>query len=647
MKENFAWVNPTVSEIKSLKEKYTTYKKECYKKIKSLSKEELSFDSVILGLDKSDEPYHDHFLKVHILSQVHPDKKIRDISQSTELALGNEMIDIEHDKEIWNILKSYIEGNFKKEKKNLDKASIKLAEDYYKNYKRSGFNLSDKDQDKLKVLSKKLNELNQKFRLNINNYKDHILCNKEELDGLSPEYISSLKKDGTKYKVTLSYPEVGPFLSNAKNREKRKEISIKNSRKGGEANLKLLKEIIDLRIKVAKLLGYKNYTDYKLDNKMAKNSATVNKFVDSLINKMVKNTNKDVALLRSYAKEIGINNLEFYDTAYVAEKLTQNKFNINQELLREYFETEHVLKTMFSTFEDLLSLKFIKKDTKLWHKDVMHIEVRDKDSKKLLAHLLMDLYPRDNKYSHAAAFDTGLEGTKIITLVCNFRTPAGTSKNKIPSTMTLDEVETIYHEFGHALHFMLYNKKYTAQNSFNVAWDFVELPSQMLENFIWNEKSLAKLSKHIKTGKSLSKSEIKNILNSRNFLKPMWTMRQLVQTRLDLDIHTGKIKSYNKHHQDLTSQFIGIKLNKDSLFPAGFGHMSGYDSLYYSYLWALVYAEDVFSVFEEAGVFSKEVGMRYRKEILEYGAARDENVSTQAFLGRKSNNKAFLKSLGI
>ncbi len=646
MKNTFAWANPKISEINSFTNKYINHKKSEYQKIKSL-KEDLTFKNVVLALENSEGGYGSFFNKIHLLTQVHPNKLVRDACQKVEIETSNALVDVEYDIELYGVFKKYMDGNFKKEKKLLNGPSIKLAEDMYKSYKRMGFELPKKSQDKLKSIIKSLNELNQKFSLNINNYEDYILCTKEDLAGLPTDFINGLKKKDGLYKVTLAYPEVGPFLSNADSRNKRQELAVKNSMKGGKENLDVLKKLIDLRIEKSKLLGYKNYTDYKLADKMAKNSQVVNKFVDGLISKIKKSAKSDLDLLNNYAKKIGISKIEFYDSAYVSNKLKKDKFNIDEENLREYFQTEKVLNFMFETFENLLGIKFIKQNTKLWHKDAMHFIVVDAKSKKTLSHLLMDLYPRENKYSHAAAFETQTSGEKMITLVCNFREPKGTGKNMVPSTMNLREVETIYHEFGHALHFMLYNGQYESQVSFNVAWDFVELPSQMLENFVWNEKSLTKLSSHYKTGQSLNKSQIKNILESRKFLESLFVARQLAQTRLDLDIHTGKIKSYNKHHTDLITKIVGIKPAKENLFPAGFGHMAGYDSLYYSYLWALVYAEDVFSIFEENGVFSQRIGMRYRKEILEAGATRDENVTLKAFLERSPSNKSFLKSLGI
>lgn len=646
MTNTFAWANPKIADILGFKDKYINHKKSEYQKIKSLNVDP-TFKNVVLAIENSDANYSDDLYKIALLSQVHPSKDIRDACQKTEVEVSNALVDVEYDTELYAVFKKYMDGNFKKEKKNLDSASIKLAEDAYKSYKRMGFELPKKSQDKLKSIIKSLNELNQKFSLNINNYQDHILCTRDELAGLPESYINSLSKDGDMYKITLAYPEVDPFLANADNREKRRELTVKNSMKGGKENLDLLKNLIDLRIQKAKLLGYKNYTDYKLDDKMAKNSQTVNKFVDGLISKIKKPAKLDIDSLAHHAQKIGISKMESYDIAYVSNKLKKEKWNIDSEMLREYFETDRVLSFMFETFENLLGIKIVRQSTKLWHKDVMHFTVIDAKSKKTLSHLLMDLYPRENKYSHAAAFDTQYNDEKVITLVCNFREPKGAGKNKTPSLMNLREVETIYHEFGHALHFMLYGGKYSSQNSFHVAWDFVELPSQMLENFIWNEKSLTKLSSHYKTGQPLNKTQIKNILDSRKFLEPMFVARQLAQTRMDLDIHTGKIKSYNKHFQKLSKEISGVVPVKESLFPAGFGHMAGYDSLYYSYLWALVYAEDVFSVFMENGVFSKQVGLRYRKEILEIGASRDESKTLQAFIMRKPSNTAFLKSIGV
>lgn len=729
-KNNFSWVRMSIEDMKALPQKYIEYKKRIYSDIKKINPEHRTFQNTVLGILNSDKyfdskgmliDYSDTVHQIGLLSNVHTDANFRNIANQVITEISQKMVDIEYDKGLYIALLEYEMGNYEDEckglsldiftseenKKNITKnkvnsktgkQTIKLDEidkkvfiDMLKGYKRMGFDLSEDKQKLLKSKLKELAKVSSGFRKNINDYQDHILCSREELSGCSERFISSLEKleiknkkgeSEYKYKVTLEYPHVGPFLANAENREKRKELTIKNSKKGGKKNLIILKKMVDLRIEIAKILGYKNYIDFKVEDRMAKNSQNVLDFNNRLLEKVKPAGDRDTKELKTYAKKLGINSLEAWDISYVQNKLKKEKFNIESEELRPYFELQYILNSMFTLAENLFNIKFVKQNIKTWDDEVIVLEVQDNnteniestenaenvkneknvDKKKVLANLVLDLYPRTGKYGHAAAFDTKYEDIKTVTLVCNFPKP----NIEHPSLLSLGEVETMYHEFGHALHFMLSETKYTELNGFNVTWDFVEAPSQMFENFIWNAESLKQISKHYKTKKSLDDLTIKNILDSKKFMNGMGTMSQLLNAKLDLDIHNNKVKSkngleYAAYFQNLKKKYLDMSVVKESLFPAGFGHMDGYDSGYYSYMWALIYAQDFYSIFEKSriednkngdnsiNVSSKQklTGLKYRKEILGVGSSRDEVLSAKKFLGREMNEKAFLKELGI
>ncbi|MCK5588977.1 MAG: Zn-dependent oligopeptidase, partial [Candidatus Pacebacteria bacterium] len=549
------------------------------------------------------------------------------------------------DKDIFEALK-----DCKKNDKKLNGVEKKLLEDYLKTYKRMGFSLSDKKQKEVRSIIKKILKFSLEFQKNINDYHDFILLNKEDTVGLKESFLKTLKKDKkNNYIVSLDYPEYGPFVLESENIKKRKELIQKNSQKGGKKNLDILKQILMLKDEKAKLLGYKNHAEYVLENRMAKKPETVLQFHNDLEKKVKKIVKKDLKELLNFKKKSGLDEpLKFYDVAFFSNKLKKEKFNVDPEEVRKYFVLENVKKEMFNLFGSLFGVKFKKKKQKLWHEDVELFAVEDKGAE--IAYITFDFFPREGKYGHACVqdFRSGYEDEKgnyilpITSLVTNFRKPNG----KIPSMLSLGEIETLFHEFGHAIHNSLTKVKHPSFSGFNVVWHFVELPSQLLENWVFNEKVLKKMSSHYQTGKKIPKEFVGSILKSRRFMDSIFHLRTIVLGKLDYDLHTKKIVDFSSYFKKLSYNSTGIKSYEKSLFPASFGHIvGGYDSGYYSYLWALVFADDVFSEFEKCGVFSKKIGKRYKKEILEVGGSRDERVSLEKFLKRKSDHKAFLKNI--
>lgn len=650
-----------------LLENYIKAKKEIYTNIKSIKKENRNFENTILALENSGNDFTDTIYQIGVYSITHKDKAYRDMADNFQKEMSEKMTDIEYDKDIYLAFMDYYNGNYKKEKKNLDKlyseGSVKLVEDEYKGYKRMGFDLPKAKQGRLKLIIKEISKLSIDFSKNISEYKDFILCNEEEIKGLPENFLKTLTKENGKYKITLDYPSMGPFLQYADNREKRKELMDKNYRKGGKENLKILAQIVKLRNEKAKILGFKNFVDFNLENRMAKNENNVRKFVEGLIKKLEPVSKKEFLDLNNFAKNNleqykNVKKIDYYDISYVATKYKENKYAYDTSKIKEYFELENVLNTTFDIFGELFNFKASEiKDNKInkinVDKDVRIFEFKDKKSKEIISYFILDLFPREGKYSHACSAEFIIGGEKenkrvipINEIICNFSKP---TKN-LPSLLTLGEVETFFHEFGHAIHYMFTKAKYGTQAGYNVVFDFVETPSQMLENFLFNENNLKKLAIHYKTKKVLDKEIINKIINSKNFLNSFNYLRQNIMSLFDLDLHSNKIKPENsaKHYINLIKKYQDFDLTKDNIFPAGFGHLMGYAAGYYSYMLALVYADDFYSVFKEVGNDKKklkEIGERYRKEILEVGGSRDESISVQKFLGRNSNNKAFLENL--
>lgn len=670
--KDFDWVKWTQKKMKEMADLAMATKKNTYTQVKELPVGERTFENTVLALDMSEGEYTDVFHFVNILGELSPKKEVRDAVHEILTEAGEKMVDIEYDKELYSAVLEYSHGNYKDEKKSLRREDVKLLEESLREYKRAGFDKDEKTQTEIKKILKKINKLSQAFSKNLNDYTDYILCTKEELNGMSERYIASLLLDEKtkKYTVTLAYPHIGPFLAEATNRKKRKEISDKNLSKGGKKNLKLITDIVALRADLSKILGYKHHGDYRTENRMAKSAKNVSSFQDGLLKKLTPLAKKDSKQLADYAKTLDIQDFAYYDASFVATSLKKKLYDLDPETLRAYFPMPHVLTEFFSLARTLFSIEFVEKEMALWHKDVKLYEVRNTKEQggNLVGYIALDLYPREGKFGHYACagqietretfYRSDEMVTPLATILGNFPSPQKKGKVTTPSLLSLGEVETLFHEFGHSLHHILSESKLASFAGTNVSWDFVETPSQFMENFVWNKEALKALGKHFETGERLTDEMLENILGAKNFQNAYGYTRQLMHGKIDMDMHIGKVADVTKEYIAMNKKFFGFVLPEDkTLFPAGFGHMVGYDAGYYSYLWALVYAYDAFSIFEKAmmkdkkkesvlyGTEVKKVGAKWRREVLAKGSSDEEMNLMKNFLGRDPSDEAFLKEV--
>jgi Zn-dependent oligopeptidase len=338
----------------------------------------------------------------------------------------------------------------------------------------------------------------------------------------------------------------------------------------------------------------------------------------------------------------------------VINAIKKEQLNLDPEETRQYFPYDHVFSVLTDLVKKLFGITFTKLSYVMWDKSVHVYEVTDKD-KSIIGYLALDLYPREGKYGHAAMFDFqyGRElayGSEEYVppfgaIVANYASP----NKKHPSLLSAWEVEALFHEMGHSLHLLLSKVPHKSISGTSVAWDFVETPSQIMENWVYEDEILKKLSKHYITGKPMPQVMRNKIVESRTFLQSMGYLDQIFMGELDMEMHSGKTFDINKRYRDFKKKQYGFTLPADKyLFPAGFGHLGGgYDAAYYSYLWSLVLAQDAFSEFRKKGVTNSEVGMKWRREVLEKGSSDNEMKLLESFLGRKTNQKAFLEELGI
>jgi thimet oligopeptidase len=645
--KDFAWTKWTSAEIKKQVPEILAIKKERLAKIKKVPAKDRNFENTIYSIDASNNDILETVLKIDLLQNVSPDEKIRDTAKSAIESIQSKMITIERDPKIWEAIKGYEAGAWKKEKATLGVDDQKLFRDTFLTYKRMGFDLAPPKQKRVKELEQKLSKLSNAFRHNINSYKDQMLATEAELAGLPERYKAGLKRDKKgNYIVTLAYPDFHPFMEMAKNETKRKELNEKYLRKGGEKNIKVLKEMLAVRAEHATLLGYKTHADYKTELRMAKSGKTAFDFNLGLLKRVEKSGKKDLMELEDLKREMTGNKkarILPHDVPYYWQELQKKRFNFDSEEVREYFPLARVLDGTFKIYSTLFGVSFEKTSGfTLWHPDAELYVVKN-SAREILSYFALDLYPRDGKYGHAAAFNIidghtkTLHGNEynvpFVTMVTNFPKPSP----KHPSLLSHSEVETFLHEFGHVMHGVLTTAHHSGQGGFGVAWDFVEAPSQMLEHWAWDAKSLALLSAHHQTGKPLPSKLLNNLLASKNHMLRYATLRQLILGLFDLTLHTkSKPPEPNALYKSLLKKYTGLVLPKTSIFPAGFGHLDGYDAGYYGYMWSNVFAADMFTRFEKEGIMNKKTG----------GSMEEGDLLT-GFLGRKPNNKAFLKEIGI
>lgn len=651
--KDFQWTQWTPDEIRKELRKSLDEKRKVYAGVKNVPASERTFENTIYAIESSNHGmWRAHAASV--LMNMSPIKEVRDAAKDALEALEKELVDIEYDETLYRAVKEY-----EAKQEPLSGADEKLFNDLLRSYRRMGFELQSEKREALKANLKKLAALSSQFSKTINDYQDSIAVTKEELKGLPENYIASLKQNNEgKYIVTLEYPDFIPFMENAENAEKREELSTKYWRKGGEENSRVAEEILRLRQENAELLGYSSHAAFQTEVKMVKNTKTATGFVLELMQKVEAGVKEEMQELQDLKKRLTGDekaHVEFYDIAYLSNRLKKEKFSVDSEKVREYFPLDEVKAGTFHIYSELFSVTFEKVPrVMLWHEDVDLYAVKNLDG-KVVSYFATDLYPREGKYGHAAAFNV-ISGrnlsyaddayvTPFATMVANFPKPG-----ENPSLLSHDEVETFFHEFGHIMHEILTECRYQSQSGFSTAWDFVEAPSQMLEHWVWNKETLAILSGHYKTGENLPDELLDNMLKAKNHMIAYWVMRQLTFALFDMEIHTEEPKSakvLNWHYRDIVKKYIGVMLPEDSLFLSGFGHFSGYDAGYYGYMWSKVYAVDMFTRFEKEGLLNPKTGGDYRREILAVGSSRDEMESVRAFLKREPSDEAFLKEIGL
>ncbi|MEM8846539.1 MAG: M3 family metallopeptidase [Bacteroidota bacterium] len=624
-----------------------------------------TFENTLVALDYSGQQLDRVSSLFFNLNSAETNEEIQKIAQEVSPLLSEFSNDITLNQSLFKRIKS-VYGQ--RDTLELTEEQKTLLEKRYKSFSRNGANLNDEDKDRLREIDKELAQLKLKFGENVlaenNRYELH-LTDEQQLKGLpegakeaAAQLAKSKEKEG--WLITLDYPSYIPFMKYAEDRQLRKELSLAFGSKGFHNdeldNQSNVLRIVKLRHERANLLDYRTHAHFVLEERMAETPKKVLDFLNELLEKAKPSAKKEFEELENVAKELdGVEQLEKWDSAYYAEKLKQKLFNLDDEKLKPYFKLENVIDGVFKVAEKLFDLNFKEVfDIEKYHEEVKTFEVYDKDN-NLVSLFYADFHPRPGKRggawmtSYKPQYTLNGENSRPhISNVCNFTKPTASK----PSLLTFNEVTTLFHEFGHALHGMLANTNYPSLSGTSVYWDFVELPSQVMENWCYEKEALELFAYHYETGELIPMELIQKIKESATFQEGMATLRQLSFGFLDMAWHgkdpsqIANVKGYETKAFENTSLFPETP---ETCMSTAFAHIfqGGYSSGYYSYKWAEVLDADAFAYFKEEGIFNKDVALKFKEHVLSKGGTENPMTLYKRFRGEEPKIEPLLERAGL
>ena len=599
------------------------------------------------------------------LNSAETNPEIQKIAQEISPWLSEFRNDITLNEALFSRVKTVFDS---KEKLQLSPEQTMLLEKQYKSFARNGANLSEEKKATLRKIDNELSKLSLQFGENVlaetNNFELHILDEKE-LTGL-PESAKEAaqeiakEKDKEGFVFTLDFPSYIPFVTYVENRELRKKMAIAAGKKGFQNNKfnneQIVLNIVKLRHERANLLSYKSHAHFVLEERMAETPEKVIEFSKELLQKAKPAAEREFKHLENYAEKLdGIEQLQKWDGAFYAEKLKKELFDLDQEQLKPYFQLENVMEGVFTIANKLYDLKFEEVfDIDKYHQEVKTYKVLDSNS-NFIAVFYADFHPRKGKRNGAwmtsyksQYIKEGINERPHVSIVCNFTKPTSTK----PSLLTFNEITTLFHEFGHALHGMLANTTYTSLSGTSVSWDFVELPSQVLENWCYEKEALELFAKHYKTGEIIPMKYVEKIKESASFHEGIQTLRQLSFGILDMKWHSENPSEITSIKEFENDAFSDTKLYPDvaeNCMSTSFSHIfqGGYSAGYYSYKWAEVLDADAFEYFLENGIFNKEIATKFKENVLSKGGTEKPMNLYKRFRGKEPKPDALLKRAGL
>ncbi len=627
-------------------------------RIIAIPDDERTFENTLGALDDMHQRLDMKTNMVQFMAFVSTDAAERAAAEQAQSRMSAWYIDLGKNEDLYRAIRAYADSE-----PILDGERARMLRHVLRDYRRAGMDLPPEQREELKRLEKELSDLEIEFQRNIREDDTVVPLRREELPGVDPDFLARLDRSGEFYLVTMDYPTVGEIWRTCENEATRARVRFAYARRGGERNVRLLEKIIKMRADRAHMLGYPTTADYVVETRMAKTSDAVREFYEELTPLVRRKAELDLEELReAKARFTGVEDPAVYvwDNRFYSNRILRDKYAVDSDKVREYFPLDAVMDGLFEITQSLYGITYRDvtdragtPERPLWHEDVRLYEVIDNETGELIGEFYLDLFPRPNKYNHAAqwglvqhkVFMDGTEVTPLAALVCNFTKPTPDK----PSLMTHDEVETFFHEFGHCLHTMLSRTELGMFGGTNVERDFVEAPSQMFENWVWDADILRTFARHYETGEPIPQELVDGMIAARHFGSGLDALGQIWLGSIDFAYHTDPdgIVDTTKVQMDLYRKIMLYPPQEHTFFQAAFGHLMGYHAGYYGYMWSLVYASDMFQRFKELGMMSPSAGRYYREKILSRGGSVDALDMVRDYLGREPNMEAFLVHLGL
>ncbi|MFZ5469126.1 MAG: M3 family metallopeptidase, partial [Myxococcota bacterium] len=651
----------TPAELTAACEKAEAEADAAFAKLIAQPDDKRTFASSFGAADATLAHYLETTQRLVFMKHVHTDAKVRGAAGACEERMGKYLVQLGARKDLYLAMKGYLAHAGKAEA--LDAEKRRLIEVTMRDFRRNGLELPDEKRAQLVKIRSRLAELETQFSTRLNEDKTTFTVTAAELEGLPEDFIARHKqpaKKGAKeelYVLTTKYPDYFPVMENARREATRRKMEVAFMNRGGKENLALLNEAVELRAKAAQLLGYTTHVDFVAEDRMAKDARTITAFLtrmrEGLKAGLAADTAKMQALKAADTKDPKAV-IHAWDWRYYLSQIKKKDYALDDQEVRRHFPAQKVVGGMFEVYERLFGIEISEvPNAEVWANGVKLYEVREAPGGELVARFYIDFYPREGKYGHAAEF--GLSSGRAVesgyriplaALVLNFNPPA---KEGEPAYLSVKEVDTLFHEFGHVMHESLTTARFATLSGTNTARDFVEAPSQMLENWVYRPEVLSLISQDVSDPKKpLPDALAQRIIKARKFDAGVHYSRQLFLGTFDATIHTAQKTDADAAAKRLWGEIMGFPEDPAAHFAQTFGHMmGGYDGGYYGYLWSEVFAADMFTRFSTEGVLNPKTGRAYRDSILARGRTVNPDELLEQFLGRAPNEEAFLVQLGL